>query len=218
MKNCLLLVMSLTMALLSGSPAIDRGAAAAFTQGGKNSSPRASIFFTANSTGIHDGDGKGIYTDGVDGTKCYLNSSSGDLAFQQDAARTKTPRIGYVDYTNPVAPAVSLGIQYPTGTTTQYPSFMAHGYAMLQMPIGSTKWGPVGLTTSFNGTSYHIQYGYTAGDGSNQVLYTRLSATEWKVQTTPGSDIGRVVSGNPGTTQTFVGLYHVPLEFIVTQR
>jgi len=217
MKNCLLLVMSLTMALLSGSPAIDRGAAAAFAQGGKNSSLQASIFFTANSAGIHDGDGKGIYIDGVDGTVCYLNSGSGDLSFQQDASRTKTPRTGYVDYTNPVAPAVSLGVQYPTGTTTQYPSFMAHSYAMLQMPIGSTKLGPVGLTTSFNGISYHIQYAYTAGDGSNQVLYTRISANQWEVQTLPGQDIGRVVTGNPGTTQSFVGLYHVPLDFIVTQ-
>ena len=215
MKNCLLFVVSLMMALLSGNPTIDKGAAA-FAQGGRNSTPRASIFFTVNSTGIHDGDGKGIYTDGVDGTKCVF-AGSGDLSFQQDASHTKTPRTGYVDYTNPVAPAVSLGIQYPTGATTQYPSFMAHPYALLQMAVGSTKLGPVGLTTSFSGISYHIQFGYTADDGSNQVLYTRLSATEWEVQTLPGQDVGRLVSGNPGTTQTFVGLYHVPLDFIITQ-
>jgi hypothetical protein len=217
MKNCLLLLLSLTMTLFLGSPTIEQGAAVTFAQGGKNANLSASIFFTPSSTGIHDGDGKGIYTDGVDGTKCLLYSGSGDLTFQQDASRTKTPRTGYVDYTNPVAPAVSLGIQYPTGTTTQYPSFMAHPYALLQMVIGSTKLGPVGLTTSFSGISYHIQFGYTAGDGSNQVLYTRLSATQWEVQTLPGQDVGRLVTGNPGTTQTYVGLYHVPLDFIITQ-
>jgi len=203
-------MMGLTMALLSGNPTIDKGAAA-FAQGGKNSSPRASIFFTANSTGIHDGDGKGIYTDGVDGTLCYLNSGSGDLDFQQDYSHTKTPRTGYVDYTNPVAPAIPLGIHYPMQ------GFLAHPYALLQMEIGSAKLGPVGLTTEFNGILYHIQYGYTTGDGSNQALYTRVSATQWEVQTIAGQDVGRLVSGDFGKTQTYVGLYHVPVDFIVTQ-
>lgn len=211
MKTCLLLVMILMMAPFLGSPAIDRVAASAFAQGGKNSSPRASILFTANSTGIHDGDGKGIYIDGVDGTVCYLNSGSGDLSFQQNASHTKTPRTGYVDYTNPVAPSISLG------THLLPQSFLAHPYALLQMEIGSTKLGPVGLTTEFNGILYHIQFGYTTGDGSNQALYTRISATQWEVQTIAGQDVGRLVSGAFGRTQTYVGLYHVPLDFIITK-
>jgi len=217
MKTRLLLAMTLTMALLPGSSAIDKRAAT-FAQQGINTHLAASIFFTASSTGIHDGDGKGIYTDGVDGTFCELFSNAGgDLSFQQDSGRTKTPRTGYVDYTNPVAPSVSLGIQYPTGITNRYPNFTAHAYDLLQMAIGSTKMGPVVLATGFNGISYYIKFGETAGDGSNQALYTRLSATQWEVQTLPGLDVGRLVSGIPGTTQTFVGLYHVPLDFIVTQ-
>jgi hypothetical protein len=217
MKYHLLLSMTLTMALLAGSSAIDRRATT-FAQSGKNTHMAASIFFTSNSTGIHDGDGRGIYTDGVDGTNCELFSNAGgDLSFQQDAARTRTPRTGYVDYTNPVAPAVSLGIQYPTGITNRYPNFTAHAYDLLQMAIGSTKLGPVVLATGFNGTSYYIKFGETAEDGSNQVLYTRISATQWEVQTLPGQDVGRLVSGIPGTTQTLVGLYHVPLDFMITQ-
>ena len=95
--------------------------------------------------------------------------------------------------------------------------FLAHPYALLQMEIGSAKLGPVGLTTEFNGILYHIQYGYTTGDGSNQPLYTRLSATQWEVQTIAGQDVGRLVSGDFGRTQTYVGLYHVPVDFIITQ-
>lgn len=211
MKCCLLLVMSLTMAAFLWSPAIDQGAAAAFAQGGKHPSLRASILFTANSTGIHDGDGKGIYIDGVDGTGCGLNSGSGDGSFAQNASHTRTPRTGYVDYTNPVAPAISLG------THLLPQAFLAHPYALLQMEIGSTKLGPVGLTTAFNGILYHIQFGYTTGDGSNQALYTRLSATQWEVQTIAGQDVGRLVYGDFGKTQTYVGLYHVPVDFIFTQ-
>jgi hypothetical protein len=210
MKNRLLLAMTLMMILLTCAPPFDKKAATS-AQGGKNSILPASIFFTANSTGIHDGDGRGIYTDGVDGTKCELISGSGDLSFMMNYYHTNTPRTGYVDYTNPVPPSVSLGVHYLTD------SFMAHPYALLQMAIGSTKMGPVGLSTSFNGISYHIQYAYTAGDGSNQVLYTRLSATQWEVQTLPGQDVGRLVSGKQGFTMTFVGLYHVPLDFIITQ-
>jgi hypothetical protein len=216
MKNRRLLATTLTMALLMGSSAIDKSAAT-FAQNGKNTHLPASIFFTANSTGIHDGDGRGIYTDGVDGTACELFSNAGgDLSFRQDANRTKTPRTGYVDYTDPVAPAVSLGIQYPTSITNRYPNFTAHAYDLLEMEIGSTKMGPVVLATGFNNTSYYIKFGETEADGSNQVLYTRISATQWEVQTLPGQDVGRLVSGLPGTTQTFVGLYHVPLDFIIT--
>ena len=216
MKTRIVLAMTLTMALLLGSSAIDNRAAT-FAQNGKNTHLAASIEFTANSTGIHAGDGRGIYIDGVDGTACELFSNAGgDLSFRQDADRTRTPRTGYVDYTNPVAPAVSLGIQYPTGITNRYPNFTAHAYDLLEMAIGSTKLGPVVLATGFNSTSYNIKFGETAGDGSNQVLYTRISATQWEIQTPPGQDVGRLVSGLPGTTQTFVGLYHVPLDFIVT--
>jgi len=217
MKTRLLLAMTLTMAMLPGSSMLDNRAVT-FAQNGKTTHLAASIFFTANSIGIHDGDGRGIYTDGVDGTACELfSNAAGDLSFQQDIDRTRTPRTGYVDYTNPVAPAVSLGIQYPTGITNRYPNFTAHAYDLLEMAIGSTKMGPVVLATGFNGTSYYIQFGNTAGDGSNQVLYTRISATQWEVQTLPGQDVGRLVSGLPGTTQTFVGLYHVALDFIITQ-
>jgi|ERR1041384_546874 hypothetical protein len=217
MKTRLLLAMTLTMALLAGSSAIDKRATT-FAQNGKNTNWAASISFTAYSTGIHDGDGRGTYMDGVDGTFCELFSTAGgDLSFEQDANRTKTPRTGYVDYTNPVAPAVSLGIQYPTGITNRYPNFTAHAYDLLQMAIGSTKMGPVIMATGFNGTSYYVKFGETAGDGSNQVLYMRISANQWEVQTLPSQDVGRLVSGLPGTTQTFVGLYHVPLDFIITQ-
>lgn len=216
MKTRLLLAMTLTMALLLGSSAIDKRAIS-FAQNGNNTHLAASIFFTPNSTGIHDGDGRGIYTDGVDGTACRLFSNAGgDLSFQQGTVRKGISRMGYVDYTNPVAPAVSLGIQYPTGSTNRYPNFTAHAYDLLEMAIGSTKLGPAVLATGFNGTNYYIKFGETAGDGSNQVLYTRISATQWEVQTLPGQDVGRLVSGLPGTTQAFVGLYQVPLDFIVT--
>jgi hypothetical protein len=214
MKTRLLLAMTLTMALLPCSPTLDQRAAT-FAQNGINTHLAASIFFTTNSTGIHDGDGRGIYTDGIDGTFCQLFSNAGgDLSFEQDVNRTRTPRTGYVDYTNPVPPAVSLGIQYPTGGTNRGSNFTAHAYDLLQMAIGSTKMGPVILAA---GTGYHIQFGNTAGDGSNPVLYTRISATQWEIQTLPGQDVGRLVSGPPGTTQTFVGLYHVPIDFIITQ-
>src|SRR5678816_3030520 len=109
MKTHLLRGMILAMVILAASSAIDKGATT-FAQNGKNTHLRASIFFTPNSTGIHDGDGKGIYTDGVDGTFCELFSNAGgDLSFTHDNDRTRTPRTGFVDYTNPVGTAAPLG-------------------------------------------------------------------------------------------------------------
>ncbi len=153
------------------------------------------------STNIHD-DGRGAYIDGVDGAAVYQ-----DQAFHAhvDKFRVQSPRYLVFYLNNPVIGSGASNL----GAITSGNEIYVEQAGLIA--VGQTVLARAKFVLSINKPYDHqLWFGMNAGDGSNQVVVTRVSTTAWTISAPAGSAIARLYSVSPSGTLTSQGFYNVP--------
>jgi hypothetical protein len=183
---------------------------------GTKNIPAAITFYWSDPTtpfAIHDGDNKGAFSNNVDGSEVFLDSvNGGNLVFIANFYRSKTQRLGYMDLTHPLSPLYPDYGLWPAITV----NFGCKLYGLLPMTVGQVKYDQARFHSELNGDLTQARFGVTADDGSSLAKYTRVSATQWIVQTEGINDIAQVTHG-PAGSEGAIGLYHVPFYVVVNK-
>jgi hypothetical protein len=163
-----------------------------------------------------DGPGDVVYTDGVDGVACGINSSStsGDLLLQL----WHTPRT--LHYQMPTAASIPCvpPVVYPPPTPIPSdfydPSFMGVGSIWL-MVKGQTVPQSVWLTTHTIGDiKFTAKYNPSLGFCSLPVMVTRLSDTTWEVCSQAPDDLAVVVQSQKNQSVS-AGYFNLPFRITI---
>ncbi len=175
--------------------------------------------------GIVD-EGKGIYSGGVDGTRCTINSlsasSPGDLLFTLNAVKgAKKSRAAVVWLDKPLGSAPSRGSWTITGST----SFHLKVNELLQLAaVGQVVDHRASFHITYLGQNYKFRYNwFTDGEGTVPVRITRHQINEWTIESLPAAldpypHIGRLWSGGgygDGTVYEALGDYNTPFHLTI---
>jgi hypothetical protein len=135
------------------------------------------------------------------------NGWAWDLA----ARRTTNPRTLTYDLTHRAdGSAQSFGVVTVNDTHGQV-------YDLSTMAISEARFVRASFHFFVNGVEYVLRFGQEAGDGSSPLKATRASSTGFDVKTDGPNDQALLFRGN-GPGSILLGLYHVPLEVMLTNQ
>jgi hypothetical protein len=167
----------------------------------------------ATPAGVHD-EGRGPYTDQVDGVTCYVNAATDD--FLLDIGSYAVPRAArnarsmYFDLRHPVDPS-----QVAYGSGEYWPQDV-HLNVRNVGTVGGTGTTFGGFLLKLNGVTHRLRYGFDATDGTSLLQVTRTSATAWEIKTAPG-DVAKLWKETKSGLQD-LGNFHVPLKITLTAK
>jgi hypothetical protein len=175
--------------------------------------------------GIVD-EGKGIYSGGVDGTRCTINalsgSNPGDLLFTLNAVKgAKTTRAAVLWLDKPIGDSLNRGAWTITGTT----SFHLKINELLQLvAVGQVVDHRASFHITYLGRNYKFRYNWMTDGGSTvPVRITRRKINEWTIESIPAAvdqhpHIARLWSGGgygDGTVYEALGDYNTPFHLTI---
>jgi hypothetical protein len=160
-------------------------------------------------------DGKGIYTDHVDGTRCSFwpldgSAIAGDFVLHLNYFKSKTSRSASYDLDHPVADSGAI----PRGVHSGRLHIKLKGIG--SMAVGESRQVIGYFGVSENGTDRALRFAETPGDGSNPINVTRTSSTVWTVENAAGN-IGKLWSIGSNGPDTSLGLYNVNVNAVITR-
>jgi len=181
---------------------------------------RCTVLFTNTGVEAIVDEGRGIYSDGVDGTTCTIMRSdgtgtSGDFLFtlnNKAGARTSRSALLYLD--EPAPGSTSRGVWVVGG------QFHLKIKQLGDMPVGQTIFNRAGFHVPYLGENYKFRYGWDPDDGTALTSITRHSATVWTIRSVD-THFARLWTGGgygDGTVYAQQGDYVAPFEITVTLK
>jgi hypothetical protein len=206
--GCLLLVATPATAQGKGKPGDD------------TSNPKCTVLFANTGVEAIVDDGRGIYSDGVDGTTCTVlrsdgSGTSGDFLFTLNAKKgVKTSRSALLYLDEPVAGSVSQGVWVVGGM------FHLKIKQLGDIPVGQTVLHRASFHVPYLDENYKFRYGWDPGDGTPLTSITRHSSTLWTIRSVD-THVARLWTGGSygdGTVYEQVGDYVAPFEMTITLK
>ena len=176
------------------------------------SMPCTATFQNTGVEGITD-EGKGAYSDLVDGTQCIFRSD-GDLMFTLNYNRSKTSRSAIVYLNRPLNNSVDRGVWVVNGM------FHLHMTGVI-LPVGGTMLHRVSFHIPYLGTNYKLHFGWDTGDGTTIGIVSHPTSTTYTITPADPAAISRLWTGGAfgdPTVYDQMGDYYVPFTLTITLK